>query len=75
MKSLYRRKRMMVLAALSLGTAFQFASTTNGCGEYVALFGLSSFDFCSVFNCTGGGFFNFCDPNVLFVDCPNFEVQ
>jgi hypothetical protein len=29
-----------------------------------------AFDFCAVFNCQGGGFFNFCSPIVFFIDCP-----
>ncbi|MFH1745616.1 MAG: hypothetical protein ABIG44_01095 [Planctomycetota bacterium] len=63
-----RAKWMALLAALSVGTALQVGA--NGCAEYFTTMALSSFDFCSVFNCTGGTFFNFCDPIPLFVNCP-----
>jgi len=65
-----RRFRLLaLLAALSAGTVLQVG--TNGCAEYYVTAALSSFDFCSVFNCTGGSFFNFCDPVPLLADCPN----
>jgi hypothetical protein len=48
--------------------AFQMLPT--GCAEYYTQSVLASFNFCSVFNCEGGTFFNFCEPVALFVDCP-----
>ena len=68
-----KRARMMaLLVALSVGTACQVG--TNGCVEYWAVEALSAFDFCSVFNCTGGGYFDFCNPVPLFADCPNAQA-
>jgi hypothetical protein len=40
----------------------------------VQFFGQSlglTFDPCTVFNCTGGTFFNLCEPFPLFLTCPN----
>ncbi len=68
-----RRTRWIALLALaSAGTAFQVGA--NGCYEYYVNNALVAFDFCSVLNCTGGSFFNFCDPVPLLVDCPNFTT-
>ena len=67
--SMSRRARWVaLLAAMSVGTAFQVG--TNGCAQYYTTIALSSFDFCSVFNCSGGTFFDFCNPVPLFVNCP-----
>ena len=61
-------KKWWGLAAIgTLGTLFQFP--TGGCPNLLADSFLTAFDFCSVLNCQGGTFFNFCDPIVLFVDC------
>jgi len=57
-----------LLAAFSAGTMFQFSF---GCNEFWTDVALTSFDFCSVVNCTGGTYFNFCDPVVILADCPN----
>jgi hypothetical protein len=65
------KKKMRVwglLAALSAGTALQVGA--NGCAEYWATFGFTSLDLCSILNCTGSTFFNFCSPFPLLVDCP-----
>lgn len=63
-----RRTRWLKLAAVvALGTAFQAA----GCARYFAEFSVQAVDVCSVVNCTGSTFFNFCEPFILFVDCPN----
>jgi hypothetical protein len=68
--SILRNRKLMALAvALGTGTVFQYVPT--GCGQYGAALGASAFNWCSVFNCTGGGYFNFCSPNPVFVDCPN----
>ena len=64
-----RAKWMILLTVLSVGTAFQAGT---GCTEFFYSSAISSFDFCSVLNCTGGSFFNFCDPVPLLVDCPNY---
>ncbi|MGD8451660.1 MAG: hypothetical protein PVJ57_07560 [Phycisphaerae bacterium] len=66
---LSKRVRMLaLLAALSIGTAFSVG--TNGCAEFYTTMTVGSFDFCSVFNCEGGSYFNFCSPIRLFADCP-----
>lgn len=64
-----RVKWLALLTALALGTATQVG--VNGCYDFYVSAAVSAFDFCSVFNCQGGTFFDFCDPNApLFVDCP-----
>jgi hypothetical protein len=67
--SIMRRKRFWVAVALfTTGTVFQYLPT--GCTNYLTAQALTAFDFCEVLNCTGGTFFNFCSPTVLFTDCP-----
>ena len=63
-----KARRWALLAAMTAGTTFQVG--TNGCADYYAIEAFSAFDFCSVFNCTGGTFFDFCNPVPLFADCP-----
>jgi len=66
---LTKRLRWAVwLALLGAGTLLQVGN--NGCASYYVTAAVSAFDFCSVFNCTGGSFFNLCQPNAIFVDCP-----
>ena len=67
-----RARWMALLATLSAGTLLQVG--TNGCAEFYGTMALGSFDFCSVFNCEGGTFFNFCEPFPLLVDCPNLQA-
>jgi len=64
-----RRRLLALLTAASLGTVFQ-VFLPGGCADYALATGLSAVDFCSVFNCTQGSFFNFCAPVRLLVDCP-----
>jgi hypothetical protein len=63
------RKYWALAAVLTAGTAFQYLPT--GCANYYTALTVSAFDFCAVFNCEGGTFFNFCEPNAFFWDCPN----
>lgn len=63
-----RSKRLALLVALSAGTLFQGIST--GCGQTLAQFALQAFDACAVLNCADSAFFDFCDPVILFTDCP-----
>jgi hypothetical protein len=73
--SIARRKRLW-LAALVCGAGTVFQVLPKSCTDYFTMAALSSFDFCSVFNCTGGSFFNVCEPTALFMDCPNlFATQ
>lgn len=68
--SVIRRKKLWA-AGLACG-AMLFQVLPSGCRQYFAASALTAFDFCSVFNCTGGTYFNLCGDNPLFVDCPNF---
>jgi hypothetical protein len=69
--SIVRRKRFWVAAAiLGAGTVFQ-ALPARGCAQYYTQLTLTSFNFCSVFNCQGGTFFNLCEPRPILADCPN----
>lgn len=63
------RKLWAALLVCAAGTVFQ--ALPAGCAQYHTASLLSAFDFCSVFNCEGGTFFNFCEPFALFMDCPN----
>lgn len=58
---------LATLVACTVGTVFQIFPT--GCGNFAGQFALQAFDFCSVLNCEGSTFFNFCTPVVLLVDC------
>ncbi len=64
-----RVKFWALLGALSIGTLSQVG--TNGCYQYYAASALDALNFCAVFNCTGGTFFNFCSPVRLLADCPS----
>ena len=63
------KRRAAVIAGLALGTALQVSSQAS-CGQFAANLALQPIDFCAIINCTGGGFFNFCEPFALLVDCP-----
>ncbi|MGE0481981.1 MAG: hypothetical protein AB7Q17_16085 [Phycisphaerae bacterium] len=65
-----QKRRLLTFAAILGGTLLQVPFTPSGCYQYGTGVLASAFDFCSVVNCTGGAFFNFCDPVVVFVDCP-----
>jgi len=72
--SIVRNKKVWALiVACGAGTVFQIGS--NGCADYMTTQALTSFDFCSVFNCTGGSFFNLCSPVRLLADCPQTTVE
>jgi hypothetical protein len=65
------RKLVTLTAALSAGTVFQTGLVPNSCGQALFQIGLNTFDFCAVFNCEAGTFFDFCSPVAILVDCPN----
>jgi hypothetical protein len=67
--SIAKKRLLKLLAIATCGTTFQLATEPSGCGLYGLYTGLAALDFCQVFNCTGGSFFNFCDPVAIFVDC------
>ncbi len=55
-------------AALAAGTLFQVVQT-GGCAQIGGELVLQSLNFCTILNCEGSTFFNFCDPIVLLLDC------
>ncbi|MBU0639724.1 MAG: hypothetical protein KKB50_12730 [Planctomycetes bacterium] len=65
-----RKKLLALVAACAAGTVFQVGILPSGCSDYYVNMALNSFDFCSVFNCSGGDYFNFCYPVRLLADCP-----
>lgn len=65
--SRWQRKVVVSLAAMSLGLTTQL----TGCGEFFALAGVTGVNFCSILNCEGGTFFDFCGTNPVLIDCPN----
>ncbi len=65
-----RRRVWAMFAALTVGTTFQVGLGT-GCANYAAYQALGALDFCSLLNCEGSSFFNFCEPIAYLVDCPN----
>lgn len=69
-----RNVRWLKLTALvSAATVFQLFPTS--CAQLQLYQALAAFNVCSVLNCEAGTFFNFCAPNVLFLDCPNNAVE
>lgn len=62
------RKWTALVAFVSAGTVFQFLP--NSCAQLSLYQGLAAFNVCSVLNCGSGTFFNFCAPNIIFLDCP-----
>ncbi|RMF81157.1 MAG: hypothetical protein D6744_07480 [Planctomycetota bacterium] len=66
-----RRKFLATLAICGAATLFQTGLVPQGCGQFFTQLALGVFDACSVLNCTSGTFFNFCDPIVTLVDCPD----
>ena len=65
------KKLIVIFALCSAGTLFQVGLVSSGCAQFYGQALLSSFDFCAVFNCTSGSYFNLCEPVPLFADCPN----
>jgi hypothetical protein len=69
--SLLRNKRWW--AATLLAGALVFQALPSGCAEYYTNATLASFNWCSVFNCEGGAYFDLCNPFPLFFDCPQLQ--
>jgi hypothetical protein len=65
--SSFRRKFTTMAAVLGSATVFQLLPTN--CAQFFVQGATAAFDFCSVLNCTGSSFFDFCDPVVLLQDC------
>ena len=69
-----KKKFLVMSAILTVGTLLQTGLVPTSCAQYYLDSVLTSFDFCSVFNCTPGTFFNLCEPVPLFRDCPNLAA-
>jgi hypothetical protein len=69
-----RKKLLALLTVCSAGTLFQTGVVPTGCAQFFGQTLLASFDPCAVFNCTGGTFFDLCEPFPLFANCPNLGV-
>jgi hypothetical protein len=70
-----KKKFLTIFAVCSAGTLFQTGLVPTGCVQFYGQALLTSFDPCAVFNCTGGAFFNLCEPIPLFRTCPNYAEQ
>lgn len=66
-----RRWLGLAVTVASVGVMFQLPS----CTPFFSRQTLSSFDFCSVLNCEGSTFFDFCGDDPLLVDCPGFQPE
>lgn len=64
------RKNRLWAAIVACGVGTVFQVLPGGCAEYYTNLAVTSFNFCSVFNCEGGTFFNLCEPNRVLLDCP-----
>lgn len=58
-------------AALVVGAGVVFQLVPTGCRNYAFSTAATAFDICSVVNCSGGTYFDFCYPVPIFADCPN----
>lgn len=70
-----KRKFLAVMAICGAGTLFQTGLVPSGCVQGLGQTALTTFDICSILNCTGGSFFNPCEPVPIFVDCPNLVAN
>ena len=70
-----KKKFLATVALCSAGILFQTGLVPAGCAQFYGQALLTSFDPCAVFNCTGGTFFNLCEPYPLFPSCPNYQGQ
>ncbi len=68
--SIVRKKKFWAAIGV-LGAGMVFQVLPQGCAQYYTQLSLTAFNFCAVFNCTGGTFFNLCQPRAILADCPN----
>ena len=71
-----KKKLLAMCTVCTAGMLFQAGLTgfiPGSCAQWYFQSAVESFDFCSVFNCTGGTFLNVCEPVPLFRDCPNYQ--
>lgn len=72
-----KKKLLAMCAVCTAGVLFQTGLTgfiPGSCAQWYLQTSLEAFDFCSVFNCSGGTFLNACEPYALFTDCPNAQA-
>ncbi|MFQ5805160.1 MAG: hypothetical protein ACE5I3_01780 [Phycisphaerae bacterium] len=70
-----RKKLLAIFVVCSAGTLFQTGFVPTSCVQFYGETVLAALDPCAVFNCTGGTFFNLCEPFPLFWTCPNVGGQ
>jgi hypothetical protein len=58
-----------IAALVTLGALFQTGAP--GCAQFVFDTLVASLDTCTILNCGGGSFFDFCSPFVILADCPD----
>jgi hypothetical protein len=68
-----KKKLLAIFAVCSAGTLFQTGIVPTSCVQWYGETLLTAFDPCSVFNCTGGTYFNLCEPFPLFMTCPSLS--
>lgn len=69
-----RKRFLTIFAVCCAGTLLQTGFVPSSCAQFYGNTLLATFDPCSVFNCTGGAFFNLCEPYPLFWTCPNLAA-
>jgi len=69
-----KKKFLTIFAVCTAGTLLQTGLVPTSCAQFQLETALTAFDFCSVFNCTSGTFFNLCEPVPLFWDCPSLTA-
>ncbi len=68
-----RSRRWKSILALCAGaTLLQVGLFPSGCAGFVSNGLITAFNFCGVLNCSGGSYFNLCDPSqtIILIDCP-----
>ncbi len=66
-----KRKWLAIMAVCAAGALFQVGLAPTGCAQFYGQWMATSLDFCSIFNCTSGSYFNLCEPVPMLLDCPN----
>jgi len=62
-----RKKLLAMVAICSAGAVFQIGIVPSSCQQFYLQYAVTAFDWCSVFNCTDGTYF---DLGSLFLDSP-----
>lgn len=65
------RKYLTILAVCCAGTLLQTGFVPTSCVQFYGQTLLTTLDPCAIFNCTGGTFFDLCEPFPLFWTCPS----